>query len=381
MIRKFSIGLLAILVGCSPPTPSSSSEGSASGLPSTSGSISSAKPSSPLLTGTIDQSYTTPALEYRSTGSELIWSSGARAPTEADAAPDLFGSTPSGSVKLLYDNPNRDSRLEFIGGEGARIAFIETNLRVLGLGGWKLWYLSGPDTDPIEIDEGVGGQLPFFALSGDRLVWTAVHGLPEQSQLLLIDLKTMKRRVLLAAAPARTQYWFPSVDGTRVVFGTVELTADGLSDERHVYLLDLDGPGLPMRLDDSPSASQPVIHGEDIVWKESDPSLNFLVAGSLVRFSLTTRQARSLDLPTVSGLGFTDPSIGKRFVTAWAQSLRDVYLFDLRDDSALKIIDLGPMTEDPTDTVARPHAAGDLLAYVYGPSAGDLELRWVMLPR
>ena len=381
MTRKFGIALLVMLVGCGAPAPSPTSHASASPPPSASGPTATAQPSSPALqTGTIDQSFTTPALEYRSTGSYLIWSSGARLSKTAEVAPDLFGSTPGGAVSLLYDNPNRDSSLDYVGGEGTRLAFIETNERVFGVGGWKLWYLSGPGTQPTEIDHGLGGQLPFFAMSGQRLVWTAVHGQPAQSQLLLLDLTTMQQRVLLSADPAHTQYWFPSMDGGRVVFGTVELAPDGLSDQRHIYLLDVDAQTKPERLDGSTSASEPVIQGDDVVWKESDPSLNFLNAGTLVRYSLTTRLTTPVTLPTVSVLGFTNPSMGNRFVAAWPDSLSDIYLLDLHDNSALKIIDLGPMTTDPTDTVARPHVAGDLLAYVFGPAVGDLELRWVLLP-
>lgn len=381
MIRKFGVGLILVLAGCGAPAPSPTSHGSPDTSPSAPGPTASAEASSPALqTGTIDQSFTTPALEYRSTGSYLLWSSGARLSKTAEVAPDLFGSTPGGSVSLLYDNPNRDSSLDFVGGEGTHIAFIETNERVFGLGGWKLWYLSGPGTQPTEIDHGPGGQLPFFALSGNRLVWTAVHGQPGQSQLLMVDLATMEHRVLLAADPVHTQYWFPSIDGGHVVFGTVELSADGLSDQRHIYLLDADAPSPPTRLDSSSSASEPVIRDDNVVWKESDPSLNFLNAGTLVRYSLTTGLTTPVALPTVSALGFTNPSMGNRFVAAWPDSLSDIYLLDLRDNAALKIIDLGPVTTDLTDTVARPHVAGDLLAYVFGPAVGDLELRWVMLP-
>jgi hypothetical protein len=170
------------------------------------------------------------------------------------------------------------------------------------------------------------------------------------------------------------------MDGSLVVFGTVELAPDGLSDQRHIYLLHVGEETAPTRLDSGTSVSDPVIHGQDVVWKESDPSLNFLNAGSLVRYSLTTKLITPVALPTVAGLGFTDPSIGNRFAAAWAQSLRDIYLLDLRTDKFLKIIDLGPMISDPTDTVARPHVAGDLLTYVYGPATSALELRWVILP-
>jgi hypothetical protein len=60
--------------------------------------------------------------------------------------------------------------------------------------------------------------------------------------------------------------------------------------------------------------------------------------------------------------------------------LRDLYVFDLREGRSVRVVDLGPMIEDPAETVARPHVTGSLLAYVYGPKAGDLELRWVQLP-
>ena len=379
MVRRVASISLILLVGCGVPAPPSTHPPSASEGPLPSPAPSLRPSSSAPQAGILDQRFTTPALEYRSAGSQLLWSSGARTSGDADVAPDLFGSTPGGSVSLLYDNPNRDSRLEFVGGDGTRVAFIETNQRLFGVGGWKLWYQSGPGTAQ-EVDHGTGDQLPFFALSGDLLVWTAVHGQPPQSQLILLELTTMEPRVLLSAPPDRTQYWFPSIDKERVVFGTVELSPDGETDERHVYLLDVNST-TPVRLDSSRSASQPVIRGDDVVWKESDPSLNFLVAGSLVRYALATGTETPITMPTISGLGFTDPSIGNRFVAAWAQSLRDIYLVDLRDNSTVQIIDLGPMTEDPTDAVARAHVSGDLLAYVYGPARGDLQLRWVILPR
>ena len=377
-----ALGASLLLIGCGDQTPHPTQGASDSPIPTEIASFSSpAATFGELDGGMIDQRDTTPALEFRSAGSRLIWSTGARASQNEDVAPDLLASTPGGSVEVLYNNPNRDSRLDYVGGDGSRVAFIETNDRVFGPGGWKLWIIPAPLQGAIELDKGVGGQLPFFAMSGDRIVWTAAMAQPEMSQLLMVDLTTMRRTILLASSPETMQYWFPSIDGTRIVFGTVEMAADGETDERHVYLLDLAQSSTPVRLDTSLSASEPVIRGDDVIWKESDPTLNFLVAGTLVHHSLATGRTEPLPLTTVSGLGFTSPSIGNRFVAAWAQSLRDIYLFDLEDRISVRVVDLGPMTEDPTDTVARPHIAGDLLAYVYGPKVGDLELRWVKLPR
>ena len=280
-------------------------------------------------------------------------------------------------MSLLYDNPNRDSRLELVGGEGERIIFVEFNARVFGLGRSKMWYIASPAAAPVVIYEG-GEVLPFFDVSGAQLVWTAAAGDPVESQLWLLDLETMQRRLLLSADAARTQYWFPSIDGHFVVYGTVELAPDGLSDQRHVYLLDVEGDSPPRQLDESKSASEPDIRGDTVVWKESSPQENFLVGGRLVQYSLSAGALVPLTLDP-SGPRYTDPHIGNRFVTAWSDNDRALYLAALGTDPPLKILDLGRTGEDPHDAVVRPDLVGDLLAYVFGPANGDLELKWIVL--
>ena len=328
--------------------------------------------------GTIDQQFTTPALEYRSTGTYLIWSSGARADPEANVAPDLFGSEPGGPVSLLYDNPNRDSRLELIGGDGRRIVFVEDNVRAFGRGGWKMWYLASPAAEVQLIEEGTG-TLPFFDVSGTRLVWTAMTGEPSVSQLWLFDLATMERRLLQSADAALTQFWFPSIDGHLVVYGTVELTAGGAGEERHVNLIDLEGEDAPRRLDTSGRASEPAIHGDTVVWKESSLSESHLVGGQLVRRSLRAGQTQPLTLDP-SRPRYTFPSIGNRYVAAWSDNDRALYLADLETGTPLEILDLGPTSEDYHENVGQvADLTGDLLAFMFGPSNnGDLELRWVL---
>lgn len=333
----------------------------------------------PWTTGVLDQSSTTPALEFRSTGTKLIWSSGARGDRAADVAPDLFAARPGDSATLLYDNPNRDSRLEYIDGVGDHVAFLERNDGAFGSGRWKLWYLAGTDDEPMLVDSGGGDQLPFFGISTDFLVWTVITGRPEVSELRSIDLRTMVRRVVASDQASRTQYWFPDIDGSRLVYGTVERSADLSTDQRHVYFVDLDGDGAPRRLDQSTSASEPAIHGDTVVWKESDPDLNFLVAGGLVRYSLLTNQGEPLHLPAPAGTGFTDPSIGPRYVAAWPETDRMLYVADLQTGMYPAILDLGPATTDPHDAVGRADLAGNLLAYLYAPAGEDLQLRWVHL--
>jgi hypothetical protein len=383
--RALVVLALALAQGCSvtPSSPATSAPSPSSLVPATqTHATPSRAPETepPWQTGTLDQALTTPALEYHSTGTHLIWASGARADRGADVAPDLFASEPGGTGELIYDNPNRDSRLEYISGYGTKVAFVEFNGRKFGRGKWKLWYEPALGQDPTLVDEGSGEQVPFFALSDTYLVWTAVHGSPMKSQLLAIDLRTMQRRTLAEAQPDRTQYWFPDIDGHLVVYGTVEPNADFSSDERHVYLLDLDGAGDSVKLDQSTSASEPAIAGDNVVWKQSDPTLNFLNAGSLIHYSIGSGKRELLEIPTPKGLGFTDPSVGTRYATAWSESDRALYLADLETGTYPPVMDLGETSEDPHDAVVRPDIKGNLLAYVFGPAGGDLELRWVDLP-
>jgi len=380
-----TIALLAavLLAACTVPSPTIAPS-QTTGSPAPAGS-----PSSPTAdptaaespwerSGIIDQQFTTPALEYRSTGTYLLWSSGARADPEANVAPDLFASEPGGPVSLLYDNPNRDSRLELVGGDDRRIVFVEDNVRVFGPGRWKMWYLASPDAEAQLIDEGAG-SLPFFDLSGARLVWTVTTGDPIQSQLWLLDLETMERRLLRSAAADLTQYWFPAIDGHLVVYGTLELTPDGQSEERHIYLLDVEGDDTPRRLDTSGRAAQPDIRGDTVVWKESSLTESHLVGGRLVRYSQTSGEIEPLTLNPRTNR-YTFPSIGNRFVAAWSDSDRALYLADLETGTPLEILDLGPTEEDPHDNVGQiADLVGDLLAYPFGPANGDLELRWILL--
>jgi hypothetical protein len=193
----------------------------------------------------------------------------------------------------------------------------------------------------------------------------------------------MDRRRLLSADADATQYWFPSIDGHLVVYGTFEVNSDTQSEERHIWLLDTDGDDPPRRLDGEPASgmapSTPEIHGDTVAWKESTAEESFLVGGNLVRYSLSTGEVEPLTLDP-SNPRYTFSSIGNRYVAAWSDNDRALYLADLEGGEPVEVLDLGPSSEDPHDNVGLVvDLAGDLLAYLYGPSEGDLELRWIVL--
>jgi hypothetical protein len=351
--------------------------------PGASGPSTTAAPTAPPFppSGTIDQQFTTPALDYRNTGEYLVWSTGVRGAVD-DTAPDLYGTRPGEVPQLLYDNPERDSRLEVVGGNGSRFAFVEYNTRAFGRGVFKLRYIPGPGKPAVVIDEGDSELLPFFAVSGDRIVWTVVHGDPRRSELRVLDVRSMTTTVLLSSDPLQIQYWFPAIDGDRIVVGSIEPNADYTSDQRHIYLVDLAAGGAPTRLDHSKSASEPAIHGDTVIWKESDPTMHLLNYGTIVRYSLSTRTSRPIDFPVERLMGFTDPSIGSRFATAWHQDFRHLYIADVRTDRIITVADFETRAEMLSDGMLRNSAsraviAGDLLSYVFARDHDDLELRWV----
>lgn len=374
-VAAFVLVVAALVVaGCMDATGPTASPGRSSPWPT-------AAPTAPPFppSGTIDQQFTTPALDYRNTGEYLVWSTGVRGAAD-DAAPDLFVARPGETPQLVYANPERDSRLEVVGGDGSRFVFMEFNARAFGLGNFKLWYVAAPGQAASVIDEGEAAQLPFFAMSGNRIVWTAVHGKPERSELRMLDVGSMTTTVLLSSDPASLQYWFPAIDGEHVVVGSVEPTPDYSSDERHIYFLDLAGGGPPTRLDQSKSASEPMIQGDTVIWKESDPAMHMLNSGSIVRYSLRAHTSRPVDFPAaIRGLGYTGPSIGRRFATAWADDFRHLYITNLGTDSIIKVVDYETPDASLSNGASRAEIAGDLLSYVYGTEHGDLELRWVDL--
>lgn len=386
--RLLAVGL-GMLTACSNGAPAATRSNSPGAFES--GVATSRDPSatagSPLRTGAIDPRFTTRTLDYTSTGQYLIWSSGARNGATAPGAPDLFGSRPGEEANLLYDNPNRDSQLRPIAGDGDQFAFIEENFRVFGYGGWKLWYIAKAGAPAVEIDRGVMNVIPGVAIGGRWLVWTP--GSREASQLVVLDLTTMARRVLRSSAPDTTQYWHPAISGDKLVYGTVEFAPDGQSDERHIYLENLTRTEAPQRLDQSTSASEPAIDGQNIVWKESDPRLNFDVSGGLVRYSLFSGQHGTVSLrpgppPTIDGYGagFMQPTLGGGYVAAWTDGFdgdRVLTLATLRDGDLRTIVDLGAVKASPHDVVVRPELRDSLLAYVFAPAHGEVELRWVFL--
>lgn len=383
-----------VLAGCAAieptgePPPSSTSVTAPSGSPGASMPASVAPPSVVvdsnsmpagfvLQQGTFPTADTTPLQDQKTDGSVIFWSTGVDA--APDTAPDLWAAPPGGTPERIFANPNRDSALLPIAGWGGRYAFVESNPRLYGLNGWRLWYLDHVGATPVLLDASDGpSPLPLLAMTADRLAWGAFHGPAGHatSELLTVTLPDLTKRVVERAPSTKLQYVFPCLLGSELAFGV----EDPVIGAEHVDLLDLATTGAPARqVDTSGDATMPVLTGGSVLWKEG---ANIFSSGQLVRHLLPDGPTTELAFGTWSGVLY--PSAGRRFVTAWGWDTTQFYMLDLTTNQAV-LLEGFPSTGPLNDV--RPYIAGDLLVWSRGVSTLDaqggptqpLELNWARL--
>jgi len=372
-------GLVLLVASCdsnpSPSGPTTSPDITAPSTQSVSPSASFVAPT--IAWEAVDQAWTTPLLAVATTGSEVIWSAGPEA--DGNFAPDLYRySIETATVERLIRSPSRASNLLPIAGSATGYAYVEQLTAEDGRVRWILWYLPAEGGDPIQVDamdsdEGLPSPAPSIAISDRWLVWGTAHQRSSgpTSELRVFDLTSQEARVLDSGTAAVTEFWFPALDRDELVYGVVENGPGGST--RMVFHRDLSTSADAVRLDTSGRAAMPVISGETVVWKESPD--NAFTWGSLVRYSLTTHEEQAIDFGAERALN--NPSLGNRFLAAWAQDPTRFSIFDLLTNRIVLVEEFEP---DSAESNVRPYVRGDLLAWSHVPPAGDLELRWAALP-
>lgn len=317
-------------------------------------------------------------------GNQIVWSLA----DATGANPDIYRWQPGGSAQLVYHSPNPRANMQSLTASGDHFVFCEVSIEEVGWISWTFWYLARPGGKPVKlasdrrpIEE--PGLVPQPALNEHQLVY-AIQRIDKKvlfSDLVLIDLSTMKRRILASAPFNTTEYWYPSLDGSRLVYGTVEYSRDGADDDRHVYLLDLNRPtDKPRQLDDDGTAADPVIRGGTVVWKDAPRDFNMNNWGQLEAYSLADGSIKRLDFaPASEDQSHNSPTLGNRFVAA-----------ELWDPTSLSTFDLATRTEVPVEhyeptsgrALMRPVIAGDLLVWVSAPDFTGVggQIHYVQLP-
>jgi len=393
-LRTAAAALMAAILVAGCGSASSSSGGAASARPAPSASLlasgapiaSSATitpaPTLSLSVQTIPQAWTTPILDATTDGNEIIWSKGGET---AGGAPDLYSYVPGASSPvLIYRGPDRASQLMPIRVSHGKYAFEESFLNADGTGAWRLWLIPSADANAKLIDSsaadphGMPTPVVWIALTGDRLVWNSLHQTPTGPHFYLRDyeLNGGITRTLLDVAASQSEIWYPYADDQgRLVYSTVEYSANG-STSYHVYFAQLGGGAFqPRQLDIDGNSTEPVLSGDTVVWKNVTGT-SVSNDGSLVRYSLATGTSSQMLMPGLTGLN--DETAGNRFVAGWADHTL-FELYDLRTDSTVVV-----EKHDPTapEGVVHPFAAGDLVVFVriLDPSNTNLQLCWLRLP-
>ncbi len=313
-------------------------------------------------------------------GTWISWSGG-----EGNSSPDIYRWRPGlAQPQLAWRNPERVAAIDQLVSSGDHYAFIDAGAEVNDTITWHLWYLPAPGataqrlasvTRPVDSR----GVVALPALSDRYLAYSIqrFQGEAVSSELVVMDLHTLKSRVVASSDFHATEYWYPSLDGARLVYGTVEYHNEPLHGERHVYLLDLDRGGEPQRLDPRGEATQPDILGDTVVWKTAPFLYNANNWGEVVQHSLVDGAESTLDVGPANG--YSRPSIGNRFVTAEPDEWSVFGAFDRQSGSRVVIDSVDPHSGAG---FMHPALAGNLMVYVAAPDFTGIgsEIRYVELP-
>lgn len=326
----------------------------------------------------VSSEFTARVLEFASAGSSIIASA---AQQEGDeTAPDLYVIPSSTGVpQLAWRNPERDHSLVRLAGDGNMIAFVD--MPVTGEAEWTLRLLPDEGATPIILDQLVDDPdvptlVPSVAAYWPFVAWTAFDRGPDGavSQLLYAQSPDWEPTLIAERPAGESELWFPSLHGAQVVYTELVYSEDRSTDERRVWLTEIDDPDGPDRLDSSGLATMPVINQFDIAWKEGEQGFHQLNWGSMER--RITETASSLPMWEEEEVNY--PSAGTRYMTWWTSSQSRVAVWDGAQGVAREIV-----TYDTVDQrVLRAHVAGSLIAWLFVDETGApaySEIRYAVL--
>lgn len=369
-------------------TPSVSAAGAPSAHPEPTRSLRPSPNRLDLDIGTIDPAWLWPMLEFASDSQAIIWSSGVADGPSGTTAPDLWRWIPgSEGPELLWSNPARDRQLARIAGDTDVWAFAEISSR--GEDWWNLWLLEEGGHEPILLDSLPGGSgapsvVPSFDVDDGRVAWASFGvgpaGDTAVTELWVAEAPTWEPMLLARHDAEERALWLPSMYGHRLAYVDVTLADDTADDVRHVMLLDLFDPSAPhVQLDRSGNATMPVVTDGGVIWKEPDRGFAMFNWGRLMRYAFETGTVAELRMGAQEYVNY--PSGGSRFVAAWGADPSTFTVHDLE----LRIARIVARVEDGSESIVRPHLAGELLVWMrrteVGGNAGPrAPLDWAWLP-
>jgi hypothetical protein len=329
----------------------------------------------------VGPAFTARVLEFASTGFSIVAS--AADDRGDDAAPDLYLIPPdTGEPQLIWRNSRRDHSLVKLAADGDTIAFVD--MPITGEAAWTLRLIAEEGAESIVLDEldddpTIPTLVPSMSVYWPYVAWTAFHAGPDGpvSRLLYAQSPDWEPVVLAERPAAAAELWFPALHGAQLVYTELVYAEDRQSDERRVWLTEINDPDGPQRLDTSGLATMPVLNQYDIAWKEGDPGFHQLNWGSIVRYDPDGGAARPMPMWHEDDVNF--PSAGTRFMTWRAADSRRLGVWDGARGEARGIV----AYESPSQRVLRPHIAGSLITWLFVDDSVEPELseiRYALVP-
>jgi len=324
-------------------------------------------------------------LEFVSDGSAVLYSSSRAGDAGAESAPDLWRYEPGAAEPtLVWHNPERDHSIVKIAGDLGTAAFVE--MPITGERAWNLWLVPEPGADAVLLDRhpgdgDVSSLVPSVTVRESLVAWTAFDRGSDGpvSQLIVAEAPDWAPVLLQERPASEAELWLPSIYAGRMVYTEVRYAPDRSTDERRVYLLDLTDPtAAPARLDTSGRATMPLILGDQVLWKETDPGFNMFNWGRMVGCRLPNCEPEPISTAPQEMVNY--PSIGERFVAWWG---RDAFAFGVYDLERRQARLIDTYRGASGDNVLRPHVAGALLVWLFVDTSlpgTPSELRYAFLP-
>jgi hypothetical protein len=332
-----------------------------------------------------------PADTTLSAAGQVLWTAGDTTPSEiwryvpgAPAPERVFASARSTSIITALAASSRG------------YAFVEQSKPDFGDGGWRVWYLSGPGADAVEIARGLArlaGSAPTVAIDDRRIAWAAfdepvgteTEGVLDHAvtRLATAPVANLSDVTTVLELPVRKRLlWYPALHGDELWYSVIDPGSDPDADgpEYHVEWVDLARPAdPPARLRSSDHDFDAVASADFVAWKANPRGAAALNWGTLHVLDRATQA--QLAVPGVSG---ARPSLGARFMAFREITNLRLEVFDLAASRLVDLTDAASLAANLGGqvTYAGQSISGRLLAFSVGRADpfGPPRIGWAVLP-
>jgi hypothetical protein len=290
----------------------------------------------------------------------------------------------------VYASPRAASTITSVVGSRAGYAFVEESKPAFSEGGWRVWFLSGPGAEPVQLAEGnarQAGHSPTIAMDDARIAWAGFDEPPGDisyvldhavSRLTTASASDPRSITPLLERPVREALlWFPCLNGNELWYGTIhgDLDLTGVGDEFHVEMLDLANPTAPpVRFAGSGNDFNPAVNDGFVAWKSSRPGDSALNWGTLKVLDRGTQR-----LATIPTEPANRPSIGDRYLAFDEIFHTRLEVYDLVAGKLLGLASSGGSESGLSYGGESLH--GRLLTFFeQGAGSAQPRIAWAMLP-